>query len=171
MIPVPSVPVAVEARVLDGDGRPRPTGTITVRAMPGMNTAIPPGAVTSMTCLGVSVCRMPIGLTTITTVTNQGTVFDAAASDISAPLDATHKAEAAPPRAAFLSFSATSGAGAISLPATGDLAHGFQTPTRSRTQDVVFHAGTGISLQNASQITLWGCPAFLLNSRSGRCRD
>jgi hypothetical protein len=155
MVPVPSVPVAVEARTLDGDGQPRPTGSITVRAIPGLDTPISPSTVTSLTCNSVSVCRVPIGLTTITTATaaNVGVVFEAAASDIGG--DPTPKTGAVGPRAASLSFSATVGAGGISLPAIGDLTTGFMTPPRSRTQDVVFHAGTGISLQDQSQTTLF----------------
>jgi len=157
MVPVPSVPVAVEARALDGDGQARPTGSITVHVIPGLDTPISPSTVTSLTCNSVSVCRAPIGLTTITTATaaNVGVVFEAAASDIWPPLDPRPKTGAVGPRAASLSFSATVGAGAISLPAIGDLASGFMTPPRSRTQDIVFHAGTGINLQDRSQATLF----------------
>src|SRR4029453_10329226 len=102
---------------------------------------------------GVSVCRMQIGLPTLTRATD--VIFDADASDLPAmnaaeppPLSASF-----PQRAAALVWVPQNRAGPVSVPVIGSTAAGFNNVPRNQTQDVAFHAGTGIDISIRAQAT------------------
>jgi hypothetical protein len=149
--PVPGAPVFVEVRAVDDAGNPRPTASITVRAIPFLIIPVPAAFITTQTCTGVSVCRMQIGSPTLTRATD--VIFDATASDLSSTSNADPPPAMAsfPQRAAALVWLPQNRAGPVSVPVTGTIATGFNNVNRNRTQDVAFHAGTGIDLTVRTQ--------------------
>lgn len=150
-VPVPSGPVFVEVRAYDDEGNPRPTGRITVRAVPFLIIPVPSSFITTLTCTGVSVCRMPIGMPTLTRSTS--VIFDADASDLASVslADPSPLTASAPQRGAALVWAPQNRAGPVSVPVSGSVATGFDTVPRNRTQDVAFHVGTGLDLAVAAQ--------------------
>lgn len=152
-VPVPAGPVFVEVRAFDDQGNPRPTGRITVRAMPFLTIPIPTSFITTTTCTGVIVCRMQISGATLTRATD--VIFDADGGDLpsASPADPPPVSTSVPQRAAALVWAPQARAGPVSVPVSGSPAMGFTTVPRNRTQDVAFHAGTGLDLTVPSQAT------------------
>jgi hypothetical protein len=149
----------VEARALDDKGNERPTGTITVRAMPLLTIPIPLTTVSTATCTGVSLCRVQVSAATLTraggSTTGAGALaFDATASDLSNPANAAPEPArfSFPTRGAFIT-----GPGqmtiAANIPLTGSTGSGFNIPARNSTVDVAFHAGSGFDLTSQPQAT------------------
>jgi len=153
-VPVPAQPVFVEVRAVDERGNPRPTAQLTVRAIPHLIIPVPANVITTATCQGVSVCRVRIRPETLSRST--GLVFDAQASDLSARVTADPPPQRAtfPQRAAALTW-LNDRAGPVSVPIDGSIATGYDTIPRNRTQDVAFHAGTGIDVTVPVQATLF----------------
>jgi hypothetical protein len=149
--PVPTEPVFVEVRAVDAAGNPRPTASINVRAIPFLIIPVPTTFITTQTCTGVSVCRMQIGSSTLTRATD--VIFDATASDLPSTSNADPPAATAslPQRAAALVWLPQNRAGPVSVPVTGSIATGFNNVDHNRTQDIAFHAGTGIDLTVRAQ--------------------
>jgi hypothetical protein len=152
-VPIPAQPVFVTVRALDEQGRPRPTGRITARATPFLIVPVPSSVITTQTCTGASVCRMQIGMATLTRATD--VIFDADASDLPSinPADPPPASASFPRRAAALVWAPQNRAGPVSVPVTGTAALGFNSVSRARTQDVAFHAGTGIDITIPAQAT------------------
>jgi hypothetical protein len=152
-VPVPAAPVFVEVRAFDEAGNPRPTGRIRVRAVPFLIIPVPSDVITTLTCEGVSVCRMRIGMQTLTRATE--VIFDADASDLASgsTADPAPQTASAPERGAALVWLPQNRAGPVSVPVSGSVMKGFDTVPRSRTQDVAFHVGTGLDLTSAAQAT------------------
>lgn len=152
-VPVPAGPVFVEVRAFDDQGNPRPTGRITVRAVPFLIIPVPSNVITTLTCTGVSVCLMPIGMPTLTRATD--VIFDADASDLASATaaDPPPLTASTPQRGAALVWAPQNRAGPVSVPVTGSVTTGFDTVPRNRTQDVAFHVGTGLDLAIAAQAT------------------
>jgi hypothetical protein len=153
-VPVPAQPVFVEVRAVDERGNPRPTAQLTVRAIPHLIVPVPANVITTATCRGVSACRVQVRPETLSRST--GLIFDAEGSD----LPANVAADPPPQRATFLQRATALSwlndrAGPVSVPIDGSIATGYQTIPRNRTQDVAFHAGTGIDITVPAQATLF----------------
>ncbi len=151
-VPVPAAPVFVEVRAVDDRGRSRPTGRITVRAVPFLIVPVPSALITTLTCTGVSVCRMRIGTATLSST---DVIFDADGADVSSTsaADPPPKTASAPQRAAALTWAPQNRAGPVSVPVIGSVGSGFNNVEHSRTQDVAFHVGTGLDLSVLAEAT------------------
>jgi len=159
---VPSRPVVVEAFALDPARRPRPTGTITVRAYPLMIVPIDPSLISETTCSNASSCRLTVRMETLVagggTATGTGNIaIEALAQDRPDASGAT-----SPPASARVAPRglATTRAGSmpimVSVPLKGNpRTEGFTMTPRNQTLDVAFHAGTGIDLAVAPQANLY----------------
>ena len=150
---VPSSPVFVVVRALDAAGNERPTGSITVRAIPFLIIPVPGNVITTQTCTGTSVCRMQISMATMTRSTE--VIFDATATDVASAPNSPVPQTSLAPRAAALVWGPNR-PGPISVPVTGNIATGFNNVDHNRMQDVAFHVGTGIDLTVAAQATRFG---------------
>ncbi len=153
---VPSMPLFVDAHAFDDLRNDRPTGTITVRAMPSLVIPINPSAISTATCTSTAVCRVLVSPATLALAggspTGAGTLaFDATASDLpdfgpSAPASASF-----PTREAFITVPSPDMTVEVSVPVTGVSSTGFTLVPRNSTIDVAFHAGTGLDLSVAAQ--------------------
>jgi hypothetical protein len=147
---IPASPVYIVVRALDAAGNERPTGQITVRAIPFLIIPVPNEVITTQTCTGTSVCRMQISMATMMRATE--VIFDATASDVASPANSPPPEASLAPRAAALVWGSNR-AGPVSVPVSGNIAQGFNNVGLDRTQDVAFHAGTGVDLTVPAQST------------------
>jgi hypothetical protein len=96
---------------------------------------------------------MQISAATLTRATD--VIFDADGADLASTsaADPPPLTASVPQRGAALVWAPRNRAGPVSVPVSGSATTGFDTVPRNRTQDVAFHAGTGLDLTVPSQAT------------------